>query len=91
MFGFIIEFILEMDRRHKRDETNRKGEFNNGSNHRPVGTARVRPNSDNEHHFSQSYSRNRNNERTNHRNEPNDRRFQPNDSKSNENLLKNLF
>jgi hypothetical protein len=80
-----------MERRDKRDKTNRKGETNNGSNHRRVGTGRVRPNSDNERDFSQSYSRYRNYERTNHRNQPNDKRLQPINSNSNENLFKNLF
>ncbi len=82
--SLIIEFILEMERRYNRDKTNRRGEINNGSNHRRVGTGRVPPNSD-EHDFSQSYSRYRNNERRNHRNDPNDRLFQPIDSNRNGN------
>ncbi len=83
-----------MERRYNRDKTNRKGETNNGSNHRWIGTRRVRPNSDDEHDFSQSYNRYINYERRNHRNDPNDRLFQPIDSNrngnnSNENWFKN--
>ncbi len=88
--SLIIEFILEMERRYNRDKTNRRGETNNGSTHRRVGTGRVRPNSD-EHDFSQNHSRYRNYERRNHRNDPNDRHFQPIDSNRNENNSNEIY